>query len=91
MAVFDRKSRYAELAPELITDEHGRSVLALPIPDAPVQGTAGIHRRTQGERMDHIAATRLRDPNATWRLAEANDAMTPEVLAERDDVVIPKP
>jgi hypothetical protein len=91
MAIFDRKSRYAGLTPEVVTDEHGRTVLALPIVDAPVQGTAGIHRRTQGERLDHIAAARLRDANATWRLAEANDAMAPEVLAERDEIVIPTP
>jgi hypothetical protein len=41
------------------------------------------HTVTQGERLDHIAAHYLGDPEAFWRIADANRAMRPEALTER--------
>lgn len=41
------------------------------------------HTVTQGERLDHIAAHYLGDPEAFWRIADANRAMRPEELTLR--------
>ncbi|MEJ2418323.1 MAG: hypothetical protein P8Y45_15625 [Exilibacterium sp.] len=38
------------------------------------------HVVSEGERLDQIAALHLSDPQAFWRLADANDAMRPEDL-----------
>ena len=35
---------------------------------------------TQGERLDHITARTLGDPEAFWRIADANNAMNPDDL-----------
>lgn len=38
------------------------------------------HVVSDGERMDHIAARELGDPEAFWRICDANDATRPEDL-----------
>ena len=40
------------------------------------------HTVTQGERIDHIAAQYLGDPEQFWRICDANGAMRPEELTE---------
>ena len=40
------------------------------------------HVVTAGERLDHLAAKYLTDPEAFWRIADANAAMRPEELTE---------
>ncbi len=40
------------------------------------------HTVTQGERLDNIAAQNLGDPQAFWRICDANRAMRPEELTE---------
>jgi hypothetical protein len=40
-----------------------------------------LHLVTSGERMDTIAASELGDPEAYWRICDANDAMRPDELA----------
>lgn len=40
------------------------------------------HVVSEGERLDHIAARYLNDPEAFWRIADANGAMRPEALTE---------
>ena len=39
------------------------------------------HVVTAGERLDLIAASELGDPEAYWRICDANDAMRPDDLA----------
>ncbi len=46
------------------------------------------HRVTAGERLDHLAATYLGDPEQYWRLCDANDAVRPDALVERLDSVV---
>ncbi len=89
MALFDKKSRYAKLTLVETHDWRGRAVLALPIPTARPRRIAGIHLRKQAERLDHVAAALLRDPYGFWRIAEANDAMTADAIAEVDELKIP--
>lgn len=90
MAIFDPKSRYV-LNAELyeVRDRRDRTVMALTVPDAPVQALLGEHLRKQGQRLDHLANFYLKDPNGFWRLAEINGAMLPDALAEVDTLRIP--
>jgi hypothetical protein len=40
------------------------------------------HVVTEGERLDNITAKYMGDPEAFWRIADANSAMRPEELTE---------
>ena len=40
------------------------------------------HNVTEGERLDHIAAKYLGDPEQFWRLCDANGALRPNELVE---------
>ena len=83
MAVFDKKSRYVKNASTYeATDRRGRKVLALTAAEKPAQTLLGEHRLREGQRLDHLANFYLEDPNAFWRIAELNDAMLPDQLAE---------
>ena len=90
MTVFDDKSRYVNNASIYqVTDRRGRTVAALMVADKPVQTLLGEHLRKQGQRLDHLAGFYLEDANGFWRIAELNDAMLPDALAEVDVVKIP--
>lgn len=90
MAVFDPKSRYVKYASTYATtDRRGRTVVALTPASAPPQGTLGVHRRKQGQRLDHLAAFYLQDPAGFWRIAELNQVMLPEALSEAPTIDIP--
>lgn len=93
MAVFDPKSRYVKPPAESYTvvDARGRVVQALAIPSAPVETPLGDYIRKQGQRLDHLAASFLSDPHGFWRIAEANDVLLPDALAERERIAIPAP
>jgi hypothetical protein len=41
-----------------------------------------LHVVSEGERLDHIAVRYMDDPEAFWRIADANAAMRPEELTE---------
>ena len=90
MAIFEAKSRYVKNASiyEAI-DRRGRRVAALTVADKPVQTLLGEHLRKEGQRLDHLANFYLQDPNGFWCIAELNDAMLPDALAEIDIVKIP--
>jgi hypothetical protein len=93
MAVFDRLSRYARprLTPYDARDMRGRQVQALPTPEPPVETPIGRHVRREGQSLDQLAASYLADPHAYWRIAEANDAILPDALAELALIEIPTP
>jgi hypothetical protein len=90
MAGFDEKSRYAKYAGTYeVVDRRGRKVVALTVAAPPVQTLLGEHLRKEGQRLDHLANAYLEDPNGFWRIAELNDAMLPDALAEADVIKIP--
>jgi hypothetical protein len=93
MAVFDRLSRYVKppLATYAAVDVRGRVVTALPIPEPPNEVSAGIRVRLQSDTLDQLAFTFLQDANAFWRIAEVNDAVLPDALAEVERLKIPAP
>jgi hypothetical protein len=90
MATFDPKSRYAKVDPYTTTDRRGRTVTALTPAPRPVQTPLGDHQRRDGQRLDHLANFYLLDPFGFWRLAEHNNAMLPDAIAEAAIVRIPR-
>jgi hypothetical protein len=93
MAVFDPKSRYVKppLDPYEVVDVRGRTVKALPTPEAPVQAAVARHVKKEFQRLDHLANGYLRDPNGYWRIADVNGAVLPDSLAEVVTLLIPAP
>ncbi len=90
MAVFDLKSRYAQNASTYdAVDRRGRRVLALTVARRPVLALLGEHLRRQGQRLDHLAHFYLGDSHGYWRIAEINEAMLPDALAEAEALEIP--
>jgi hypothetical protein len=87
--MFDPKSRYAKAATYRTRDVRGREVEAVAVPDAPEQTLRGIHVHKDGERADHLAARYTADAAGYWRIAEINDAMTADALAELPQIRIP--
>jgi hypothetical protein len=81
---FPPTSRYSGIATASMT-VNGQTVVYLtrrflPSPDSFAQ--LQIHVVTSGERLDNIAAQYMNDPEAFWRIADANGAMRPEELTE---------
>jgi hypothetical protein len=89
--MFDDKSRYARVTPIKVVDARGRVVEAVSPAPSPRQTLRGIHLRKQNERPDHLALFYLGDAAGYWRLAEMNDAMTAEVVADQREISIPNP
>lgn len=90
MAAFSPTSRYVlHAATELATDRKGRAIVALTPAEVPEQTMLGEHLKKDHQRLDHLAHHYLRDATAFWRIAEANDALLPDALAEADRVIIP--
>lgn len=87
--MFDPLSRYLHVEPYALTDRRGRAVLAITAPDRPLQAQLGLHRRIQGQRIDHLAFHYLDDPAGYWRICELADVMLPEALSEARDIPIP--
>lgn len=91
MATFDKKSRYVRnTSTYTATDRRGREVTALTPAEKPVQTHLGDHRRRDGQRLDHLANYYLGDPLGFWRVAEHNDVMLPDAVADTDVVRIPR-
>lgn len=87
--MFDPLSRYLDVQPYMLVDRRGRQVMAIPAPDRPDQALLGLHRRIQGQRLDHLAFHYLSDPAGYWRICELADVMLPEALSEARDIPIP--
>jgi hypothetical protein len=90
MAVFDAKSRYAKNASLYeVRDRRGRTVVALTVATKPIQTLLGEHIKREGQRLDHLANFYLKDANGFWRIAELNEAMLPDALADVETLKIP--
>jgi hypothetical protein len=82
-------SRYAAMAHYQKQQPDGSviQVTRLPLPGPAV--VLGFFRRAGGQRLDLIANRFLADATGFWRLCDANNAIVPDALANRDLVGIP--
>ncbi len=87
--MFDKKSRYVTLDTYEVTDHRGRTVIVVPVPEAPAEETIGYHLLKQGQRVDHLAKKYIDNPAGFWRICESNDVMLPETLTEAQEIAIP--
>jgi hypothetical protein len=82
---FPPGSRYHEIEVTQLTLPDGRTVAYLRRRFVPPPDSFALLREhvvRSGERLDHIAATYLGDPEQFWRIADANGAVAPEALTE---------
>ena len=84
--MFDPTSRYAQLPTLTYTTPDGRQLSyvsrrVLPQPDE--YDLLLQHTVTDGDRLDNITAQYLDDPTQYWRIADANNAMSPFDLTDQ--------
>lgn len=82
---FPINSRYHRTETAQFETRDGRTVVYLRrrfVPPPEKFSLLQIHVVTQGERLDHVAAQYLGDPEQFWRIADANNAMRPEDLMQ---------
>jgi len=81
---FAPTSRYSglEIAQVTIDGEMHSYVRRRFVPSPERLTIVGEHTVVAGERLDHIAALALGDPELFWRICDANRAMRPEELTE---------
>jgi hypothetical protein len=81
---FAPSSRYAGI-PTATVDIGGETVIYVRrrfLPQPETLAAIAEHTVTQSERLDHIAARYLGDPEAFWRICDANRALRPQELTE---------
>lgn len=88
--MFTSNSRYSGLATYMVTLRDGRTVTAITLPAAKRGALLGYHQRIEGDRLDLLAARYLDDPTTSWRLCDANTSFSPDALAARPLIGIPR-
>ena len=82
---FPPNSRYHKTAVASLTMPDGTEVAYLKrrfVPPPEIFALLQEHSVAEGERLDHIAAKYLGDPEQFWRLCDANGAVRPNELLE---------
>jgi hypothetical protein len=82
---FPPPSRYAGVGTAQLVTPTGRTIVYLRrriIPPPEAFQTLHEHVVADGERLDHIAAQELGDPEQFWRICDANRATDPTELTE---------
>lgn len=84
IAAFAPNSRYAglEIVKIEIDGETWSYVRRRFLPQPENLAVAGEHAAVQGERLDHIAARYVGDPELFWRVCDGNRILRPEELTE---------
>ena len=83
---FPPTSRYHSVETATVETADGRRVVYLRrrfVPRPERFALLREHTVVAGERLDHIAAAELGDPEQFWRVCDANGALRPEELTER--------
>jgi hypothetical protein len=81
--MFEPSSRYFDLETATLTLPDKREVRYVRRRFLPPVATGPVyveHTVTEGERLDHITARYLGDPELFWQLADINNAMQAEAL-----------
>ncbi|MFG2296005.1 LysM domain-containing protein [Streptomyces sp. NPDC048603] len=84
--MFSATSRYHDLPTATLRLPDGRTVTYVrrrPMPDPDTLTTIAVHVVAHRERLDHIAARHLGDPEQAWRIADAHRVLTPAELTAR--------
>lgn len=82
---FSPTSRYYAIDMALFETKQGKKIVHLKrrfLPQPERFDLLQEHLVTQGDRLDNITARYLGDPEAFWRICDANRAMRPEELEE---------
>ena len=85
-ALFAPNSRYSGMPVATLTADDGRTIVYLRrrfIPVVEEAVLAQVHIVKQGDRLDNLAAGYYGDPELFWRIADANEAVSPDELTER--------
>ncbi len=84
-------SRYHDIEVATVAGPDGRTIAYLRrrfVPQPERFALLREHVVRAGERLDHLAALYLGDPEQFWRIADANGAIAPETLTdEAGDIV----
>ena len=83
--VFPLTSRYHGVETATLEVAEGRTIVYLRrrfIPPPDRFELLQEHTVTQGDRLDNVTAQYLGDPEAFWRICDANNAMWPDELTE---------
>lgn len=84
-------SRYFDLETDVYQAEDGREITYVKrrfIGQPDQFPLLQEHSVSEGERMDHIAAKYLNDPEQFWRICDANAAMDPHELTDNLGTII---
>ena len=94
--MFGPTSRYASLPVARLTLDDGIEIAYVRrrfIPPSNRFATIGAHEVQGHERLDHITATHLGDPEQFWRICDANEAIDPlelTVTGRRIRITLPE-
>jgi hypothetical protein len=83
--VFPVTSRYHEVETAKLEVAEGKTIVYLRrrfIPPPERFELLQEHAVTQGDRLDNVTARYLNEPEAFWRVCDANNAMRPDELTE---------
>lgn len=83
--MFDQSSRYHDIETAEFELPDGRIVRYVRrrfLPDPANYETLSQHRFAEGDRLDHVAAEGLGDPELFWQLCDGNGVMAPHELEE---------
>jgi hypothetical protein len=85
LSAFAPSSRYYGIGTATLETQEGKQIIYIKrrfVPPPERFALLQEHVVTQGERLDTITASYLGDPEAYWRICDANRAMRPEELEE---------
>lgn len=78
---FQSNSRYTDV-PNLTLDAGGRTIVYKAIRVIGSHENLRSHVVAAGERPDHISFHHFRDPEVSWRIADANTVLDPNDLVD---------
>ena len=88
---FPPSSRYHDVEVATLEERDGRVIAYLRrrfVPQPERFALLREHVVRAGERLDHLAAQYLGDPEQFWRIADANGAVAPETLTDEAGSVV---
>ena len=88
---FPPTSRYFGLEVATLETSDGRKIAYLRrrfVPQSDRYALLREHVVVAGQRLDHVAALYLGDPEQFWRIADANGAIAPETLTDEAGEII---